>query len=80
MNLWQMKEKERGRISKINGEISPNHMQRLQHLGIDVGVEAECTRVTPFSGPKSFQISGGIFSLDREIALHVEISPETIRS
>ena len=74
MNLWEMREKDSGWICEINHGIAPHYLQRLQHLGIDIGVEVECKRVTPFSGPKSFQIAGGIFSLDQEIARHVEIS------
>jgi len=74
MNLWQLKVKDRAKIRRINGNISESHLIRLKHLGIDTDVDAECVRVSPFSGPKSFQIGDGIFSLDQEIACHVEVT------
>ena len=75
MRLWELKAKDRARIFRINHSIAPNHLQRLLHLGIQVGVEAECIRVSPFSGPKSFWIGDSVFSLDKEIACLVEVIP-----
>lgn len=71
--LWDLKVKQKARIVEFSENLPKSHILRLEELGLSLGTEVECSKTSPFFGPKSFVFGACIFSLDREIANHVHV-------
>ena len=74
MSLWELREKETGSVHSINTELSPETILRLREIGLDKGGSVTCLKQTPFGGPKLFQISDSVFSLERPVAESILIN------
>ena len=72
MNAWELSAQQRAKISKYSGS-SSSIQQRLEDLGFYAGETIECIKITPFKGPKVYQNSHGIFSIEQEIASLIEV-------
>ena len=73
MSLWTLKEKENGFITLFDQNINKGHALRLKEIGLQKGTKVTCLKVLPFGGPRVFQISDSVFSLDKSIAHRVFI-------
>ena len=73
MNAWQMPQDIPKRILAVN---VPNldYKRRLKDLGFDTDEWIICVKFTPFSGPKVYQNSNGVFSLDQQLAEAIEVT------
>lgn len=71
--LWTLRPNESAFFSGFTESIDPNYRIRLREIGLESNVTIECIKVIPFEGPKIYQICDSVFSLDKEIALHVLI-------
>lgn len=71
-NLWDLKEQTKAKIKSIENvsEVS----DRLSQLGFKPGSEVTCVKKLPFNGPRAYQVSDSVFSLDKETANKIKIS------
>ncbi|MCB0357754.1 MAG: ferrous iron transport protein A [Bdellovibrionales bacterium] len=67
MNAWELKANQKGRIKWVE-DLSPTIQQRLIDLGFAVGETILCVKIPPFNGPRMFQNSHGIYSIEQEVA------------
>ena len=73
-SMWTIAEGGKAKVSGFAG-ISAAYLQRMREIGIDLGAEIICVNRPPFSAPRQFQICDGVFSLDKEIAGSIQVSP-----
>lgn len=73
MNAWEMLTNQKAIISHF-GTISGAIQQRLEDLGFYPGETIICLKIPPFNGPKVYQNSHGIFSLEHEVAACIEVN------
>ena len=73
-SMWSVSEGGRAKISGFAG-VSATYLQRMREIGLDLGAEVICLNRPPFSAPRQFQICDGVFSLDKEIADSIQVSP-----
>ena len=73
-SMWTISEGGKAKVSGFAG-ISAAYLQRMREIGIDLGAEIICVNRPPFSAPRQFQICDGVFSLDKEIAGSIQVSP-----
>lgn len=74
MTLWDLCAKQIARISRLEKSLPETYQRRLVELGLGEGCEVKCLRVSPFSGPKDYQLSDGVFSVDQEIAKKIGVT------
>lgn len=72
-DLWKLTETMTATIKGFSEQIPSEHLTRLRELGIDIDKTITCLKKTPFKGPKVYQISDGVFSLDEETAIKIEV-------
>jgi ferrous iron transport protein A len=72
--LLDLKVRQEARIVRFEETLQPEFCHRLQELGFCEGMLVRCVRETPFGGPKIFEVSGSIFSIEHDVArkVHVE--------
>ena len=68
MSLWDLNEQESGAIDSIKDHLSKETIIRLREMGISKGGKVVCLKTIPFGGPKLFQISDSVFSLEKPVA------------
>jgi Fe2+ transport system protein FeoA len=73
-SMWSISEGSRAKVSGFAG-VSAAYLQRMREIGLDLGAEIICLNRPPFSAPRQFQICDGVFSLDKEIAASIQVSP-----
>ncbi len=71
--LWDLKLRQKAKIIEFSKSLPKNYVTRLEELGLTEGTEVECCKTSPFRGPKSFVFGDCIFSIDRDIASHVQV-------
>ena len=75
MKLWELNEEQSAEIRGFDDGLSPAYTQRLKELGFVVGAPIKCIKKTPFRAPRVFEVSGGVFTLEKEAASYIQISP-----
>jgi Fe2+ transport system protein FeoA len=65
-----------GYIEKIDDLLPEKITKRLFEMGLEVDQIVRCVRVPPIKGPKVFQISDSVFSLEKEIAEKIFVKEE----
>lgn len=73
-SMWTISEGGKAKVSGFSG-VSASYLQRMREIGIDLGAEIICLNRPPFSAPRQFQVCDGVFSLDKEIAGSIQVSP-----
>jgi len=73
-SMWTIDQGAKARISGFAG-VSAAYLTRMREIGLDIGAEIICLNRPPFSAPRQFQICDGVFSLDKDIADSIQVSP-----
>jgi Fe2+ transport system protein FeoA len=73
MNLLEVAIAVDTRIEGLHEDLREDFQKRLRELGFREGAFVRClrVRVTPFGGPRVFQVEGSVFSLESSLARHV---------
>ncbi len=70
-SLWEIKENSKAIIDIYNDSIRIEYKSRLLELGFSPSTEITCLKITPFNGPRVFEVSGSIFTLERDLAKNI---------
>lgn len=73
-SMWTIDQGAKATVSGFSG-VSAAYLKRMREIGLDVGAEVICLNRPPFSAPRQFQICDGVFSLDKDIANSIHVSP-----
>ena len=73
--LWSLKPLQAACIQTLRPVLTPEYRRRLEDFGFAPGKEIRCLQWTPLSGPRVYQVGDSVFSLDRELADAIELSP-----
>jgi len=60
----------------FSDELPVPHRKRLEELGFRPGARIKCMRNTPFGGPRIFEVSGSVFSVESSLAKHLKVKCE----
>ncbi|NCN27821.1 ferrous iron transport protein A [bacterium] len=71
--LWDLREKSEAVIRSLDSSIISSQYQRLVELGIRDGESVVCLKVSPFGGPRVYQVCGSVFSIARDVASRISI-------
>ncbi|MBL7664314.1 MAG: ferrous iron transport protein A [Bacteriovoracaceae bacterium] len=74
MTLWQLNENELVIIDSIETDLKSEYLKRLNEIGFAKGEEVLCLKSLPFNGPKIYQVSDTVFSLEKELATKVQVT------
>ncbi len=66
--LWKLAEKESAKINSFEAKLPQHLRERLMTFGLTEGETVCCLKRTPWGGPRVYQISDSVFSLDSELA------------
>jgi len=72
-SLWSLKAGGRGQIVGYGESLAENYRIRLMELGFHRGEVITCLQAPAFGAPKVYRVANTIFSLDDEVAAHIEI-------
>lgn len=76
MTLWDLKQGQHARITGIAAEMEEVFQRRLEDLGFRAGETVMCSKKIPFGGPRVFRVGDSVFSVERSMALAVNIRIE----
>ncbi len=74
MSLWELEEKQSGSIHSVKDDLSPQTIMRLREIGLNKDDNVTCLKKLPFGGPKLFQVSDSVFSLEEDIAKSIMLN------
>jgi Fe2+ transport system protein FeoA len=72
-SLWSLKAGEQGQIIGFDDALAENYRVRLMELGFHPGEMVSCLQAPAFGAPKVFRVANTIFSLDDEVAAHINL-------
>lgn len=72
-SLWSLKTGEQCEILGYDDTLAEKYRIRLMEFGFHPGETVKCVRSLAFGAPKVYRVSNTIFSLDDEVAAHVEV-------
>ncbi|MDJ0878590.1 MAG: FeoA family protein [Halieaceae bacterium] len=72
-SLWSLRAGDEGRITGFDDALAENYRVRLMELGFHPGETVACLQAPAFGAPKVFRVSNTVFSLDDEVAAHINI-------
>lgn len=75
MKLWDLRVNQKAKVTKVNLDCEQSRI-RLNDLGFQEGQSLVCVQHTPLNGPRTFQITSGVFALESEVANFVEVEIE----
>ena len=78
ISLWSLKAGEQGHITGFDTALAENYRIRMMELGFHPGELVTCLQAPAFGAPKVFRVANTIFSLDDEVAAHINIEPKPI--
>lgn len=73
ISLWSLKAGEKGQIVGYDDALPENYRIRLMELGFHLGEVVSCLQAPAFSSPKVYRVANTIFSLDDEVATHIQL-------
>ncbi|MBX7149931.1 ferrous iron transport protein A [bacterium] len=73
MNLWSLLENSQTLITALSDEIPAAYRQRLNELGFHPNEKITCVRVTPAGNPRLYRVGDSVYSLEKEIAVAIEV-------
>jgi Fe2+ transport system protein FeoA len=77
-SLWSLQAGQRGQITGFDDALASGYRVRLMELGFHPGETVSCMQALAFGAPKVYRVSNTIFSLDDEVASHIQVSPVSI--
>ncbi len=72
-SLWSLKAGDQCEIVGYDNALAEQYKIRLMEFGFHPGERVTCLQSPRFGAPKVYQVSNTIFSLDDEVAAHVEV-------
>ena len=71
--LWSLQAGERCEILGFDQVLAENYRTRMMEFGFHPGEKVSCVQSLAFGAPKVYRVSNTIFSLDEEVASHIEV-------
>ncbi len=71
--LWSLTAGERCEIVDFSDALAQPYKVRLMEFGFHPGEQVTCLHSPRFGAPKVYRVSNTIFSLDDEVAAHVQV-------
>lgn len=71
--LWTLKAGERCEILGYDQVLPENYRTRIMEFGFHPGETVVCLQSVAFGAPKVYRVSNTIFSLDEEVADHIQV-------
>ena len=71
--LWSLKTGERCEILCFDDALADKYRIRLMEFGFHPGESVSCVQSLAFGAPKVYRVSNTIYSLDDEVASHVQV-------
>ncbi len=72
-SLWNLKAGERCEILGYDHALAENYRTRMMEFGFHPGETVACLQSLAFGAPKVYRVSNTIYSLDEEVASHIEV-------
>jgi len=72
-SLWSLKAGDRCEILGYDDALADKYRIRLMEFGFHPGEAVTCLQAPAFGAPKVYQVSNTIYSLDDEVAAHVQV-------
>lgn len=72
-SLWSLRAGDRCEILGYDNALADNYRNRLMEFGFHPGETVSCVQSLAFGAPKVYRVSNTIFSLDEEVASHIEV-------
>ena len=73
ISLWSLRAGDQGQITGFDDALAENYRVRLMELGFHPGETVFCLQAPAFGAPKVFRVANTVFSLDDEVAAHINI-------
>ena len=73
VSLWTLKAGERCEILGYDQVLPENYRTRMMEFGFHPGETVVCVQSVAFGAPKVYRVSNTIFSLDEEVADHIQV-------
>jgi Fe2+ transport system protein FeoA len=74
MTLWDMPKNSKATVTGLNTEILSDLQLRLNEMGFMPGEMLTCIKRSPFNGPLVIQIQDCVYSLDKQLAMHIRVA------
>ena len=71
--LWSLEKGEHAVIAGFNAALPENYKLRLIELGFHVGEAVNCLQKPALGAPRAYRVANSTFSLDDEVAQHIEV-------
>jgi Fe2+ transport system protein FeoA len=72
-SLWSLKSGERCEILGYDSGLDEKYRIRLMEFGFHPGESVSCLHSLAFGAPKVYRVSNTVYSLDDEVATHVQV-------
>jgi Fe2+ transport system protein FeoA len=72
--LWSLRSGDKCEIVDYDGALAEPYRVRLMELGFHPGESVVCLQAPSFGAPKVYRVSNTVFSLDEEVADHVQVT------
>ena len=73
LSLWSLKAGDRCEILGYDQVLPANYRTRMMEFGFHPGETVACVQSVAFGAPKVYRVSNTIFSLDEEVADHIQV-------
>ena len=73
-SLWKLNQGEQGFITSYDDTLAESYRVRLMELGFHPGEQVTCLQALAFGAPKVYRVANTIFSLDDEVASHIQVT------
>ncbi|MBT1451758.1 ferrous iron transport protein A [Glaciecola sp. XM2] len=75
MTIWDLKKRTKAEITNLTSTLPTNLSMRLAEMGFIEGQIVHCMKRTPFSGPLVIQLQDCVYSIEKDLAQQVHVSP-----
>lgn len=73
LSLWSLKAGQRCEVLGYDQQLADNYRTRMMEFGFHPGETVSCVQSLAFGAPKVYRVSNTIYSLDEEVASHVQV-------
>ena len=77
-SLWSLRAGQCGQITGFDDALADNYRVRLMELGFHPGETVSCVHSLAFGAPRVYRVSNTIFSLDDDVASHIQVSQDSL--
>ena len=74
LSLWSLRAGDQCEIVGYDDVLAENYRIRMMEFGVHPGESVMCLQSPAFGAPKVYRVSNTIFSLDDEVASHIEVT------